>query len=86
MFAPVVIYLYQRKHIDTRFHFVRQYDDKKEIEPNYVKILDETVDIFMKPLKLTNFEDKEQTWHKEELKLEGNVFLCYGALILLVDN
>ena len=36
-FVPVVVYYNRRKYTDTRFNFIREYVDLKEIKPNYVK-------------------------------------------------
>ena len=39
------------KHIDTRFHYLRDCIANKEIEVKYVKTQDQVVNIFTKPLK-----------------------------------
>lgn len=39
------------KHIDTRFHFIREHVKNKEIELIFVKSQDQTTDIFVKPRK-----------------------------------
>ena len=39
------------KHIDIRFHFIREYVTKKEVELKFVKSQDQIADIFTKPLK-----------------------------------
>lgn len=44
------------KHIDTRYHFIRECITKKEIELEYVKSVDQVADIFTKPLKVEVFE------------------------------
>ncbi|KAL6582070.1 hypothetical protein OROMI_006084 [Orobanche minor] len=43
------------KHIDTRYHFIRDCVAKKEIELEYVKSMDQVADIFTKPLKFDDF-------------------------------
>jgi hypothetical protein len=39
------------KHIDTRYHFIRECIVKKEVQLKFVKIHDQVADIFTKPLK-----------------------------------
>ena len=43
------------KHIDTRFHFIRECISKKEIHVKYVKTEDQVADIFTKPVKVDVF-------------------------------
>ncbi|BBH05473.1 Disease resistance protein CC-NBS-LRR class family [Prunus dulcis] len=43
------------KHIDTRYHYIRECLSKKDIELKYVKFEDQIADIFTKPLKLETF-------------------------------
>lgn len=43
------------KHIDTRFHFIRESISKKEVQLKYVKSQDQVADIFTKPLKFGDF-------------------------------
>ncbi|RDX69180.1 hypothetical protein CR513_51742, partial [Mucuna pruriens] len=42
------------KHIDTRYHFIRECIVKKEVELVHVKTQDQVADIFTKPLKSQN--------------------------------
>ncbi|XP_019263086.1 PREDICTED: uncharacterized protein LOC109240856 [Nicotiana attenuata] len=44
------------KHIDTRYHFVRECIAKKEVKLKYVKSHDQAADIFTKPLKFDDFQ------------------------------
>lgn len=39
------------KHIDTKYHFVRERVASKEVQLSYVKFQDQVADIFTKPLK-----------------------------------
>ena len=39
------------KHIDTRYHFIRECIVKKEVQLKFVKTHDQVADIFTKPLK-----------------------------------
>ena len=49
-------FFYDRsKHIDTRYHFIRVYIARKEVQIKYVKSQDQAVDIFTKPLKKKDF-------------------------------
>ena len=43
------------KHIDTRFHFIWDYVEKKEVMLTYVRTNDQVANIFMKPLKFEDF-------------------------------
>ena len=43
------------KHIDTRYHFIRECITKKEVELTHVKTQDQVADIFTKPLKFEDF-------------------------------
>ena len=43
------------KHIDTRYHFIRECIDKKEVKLKYVTTQDQVADIFTKSLKFENF-------------------------------
>ena len=44
------------KHIDTRYHFIRECIAKKEVELEYVRTNDQIADIFTKPLKYDIFQ------------------------------
>ena len=43
------------KHIDTRYHFIRECVTSKQVQLKYVKSQDQIADIFTKPLKTENF-------------------------------
>lgn len=43
------------KHIDTKYHYIRECVENKEVELNYVKTNDQIADIFTKPLKFEDF-------------------------------
>ncbi|KAH9671981.1 hypothetical protein KPL70_017541 [Citrus sinensis] len=43
------------KHIDTRYHFIRECIARKEVQIKYVKLQDQAADIFTKPLKQEDF-------------------------------
>ncbi|XP_050916817.1 secreted RxLR effector protein 161-like [Lathyrus oleraceus] len=43
------------KHIDTRYHFIRECIEKKKVKLKYVMSKDQVADIFTKPLKLETF-------------------------------
>ncbi|XP_070031829.1 secreted RxLR effector protein 161-like [Nicotiana tomentosiformis] len=49
------VYHDRRKHIDTMYHFIREFIAKKEVELKYVKSHDQIADIFTKPLKFEDF-------------------------------
>lgn len=48
------------KHIDARFHFIRDCIASKEIEVEYIKTLDQVADIFTKPLKTERFQQQRE--------------------------
>ena len=43
------------KHIDTRYHYIRECVTQKEVQLEYVKTHDQVADIFTKPLKREDF-------------------------------
>ncbi|KAL4018293.1 hypothetical protein IC575_021884 [Cucumis melo] len=45
------------KHIDTRFHFIRDCISRKEVQVEYVNTEDQIADIFTKPLKVNVFNN-----------------------------
>ena len=45
----------QRKHIDTRYHYIRECITKQDVKLEYVKSQDQIADIFSKPLKKEDF-------------------------------
>ena len=51
----------QSKHIDTRFHFIRECIENREVKLDYVKSKDQVADIFTKALKIDDFE-RLRTW------------------------
>ncbi|KAL0403441.1 UNVERIFIED_CONTAM: Retrovirus-related Pol polyprotein from transposon RE1 [Sesamum radiatum] len=62
------------KHIDARFHFIRDCIANKEIEVEYVKTLDQVADIFTKALKKDRFQQlREMIGVVKESSLEGSV-------------
>jgi len=62
------------KHIDIRFHYLRDSITNKEVEVKYVRTQDQVVDIFIKPLKhdvFAKMRDILKVIKKSSLK--GNV-------------
>ena len=43
------------KHIDTRYHYIRECVTRKDVQLKYVKSYDQVADIFTKPLKREDF-------------------------------
>jgi hypothetical protein len=43
------------KHIDVRFHFLRDHNEKGDIELSYIDTQHQLADIFIKPLDATRF-------------------------------
>ena len=52
----------KRKHIDTRYHFIRELVSNGEVHLKPCRTSDQLVDIFMKPLAVDLFE-----FHKRNL-------------------
>ena len=48
------------KHIDTRYHFIRESIDNKEVELKYIKTHDQVAYIFTKSLKFENFRQLQK--------------------------
>ncbi|KAL0433431.1 UNVERIFIED_CONTAM: Retrovirus-related Pol polyprotein from transposon TNT 1-94, partial [Sesamum latifolium] len=62
----------RNKHIDARFHFIRDCIANKEIEVEYVKTLDQVADIFTKTLKKDRFQKlRKMIGVVKESSLEG---------------
>ncbi|KAE8655248.1 hypothetical protein F3Y22_tig00117034pilonHSYRG01564 [Hibiscus syriacus] len=55
-FAKNHVHHERSKHIDLKFHFIREHVKEKEIELVHVKSEDQTTDIFTKPLSTRLFE------------------------------
>ena len=53
--AKNLVFHDRSKHIDTRYHFIRDCISKKEVKLEYVKTQDQIADIFTKPLKFEVF-------------------------------
>ncbi|KAL0386129.1 UNVERIFIED_CONTAM: Retrovirus-related Pol polyprotein from transposon TNT 1-94 [Sesamum radiatum] len=62
------------KHIDARFHFIRDCIANKEIEVEYIKTLDQVADIFTMTLKKDRFQQlRKMIGVVKESSLEGGV-------------
>ena len=53
--AKNVVFHYQSKHINTRYHFIRECIARKEVQLEFVKSHDHVANIFTKPLKYDTF-------------------------------
>jgi hypothetical protein len=49
--AKNLVFHERSKHIDIRFHYLRDCIANKKVEVKYVKTQDQVADIFIKPLK-----------------------------------
>ena len=49
------VYHDRSKHIDTRYHYIRECITKQDVKLEYVKSQDQIADIFTKPLKKEDF-------------------------------
>ena len=54
--AKNLVHHERSKHIDLKFHFIREHVKEKEIELVHVKSEDQAADIFIKPLSTRLFE------------------------------
>ena len=45
----------QSKHIDIRYHYIRECITRKDVQVEYVRSQDQIADIFTKPLKFEDF-------------------------------
>ena len=53
--AKNLVFHDRSKHIDTRYHFIRECIARKEVQLEFVKSQDQVADIFTKPLKHNTF-------------------------------
>jgi hypothetical protein len=49
------VFHYRSKHIDTRYHYIRECIERKDVQVEHVKSQDQVADIFTKPLKHEDF-------------------------------
>ena len=61
------------KHIDTRYHYIRECVTKKEVQLEYVKTNDQLADIFTKPLKREDFVKLRTLLGVTKSSLRGSV-------------
>ncbi|KAK2988896.1 hypothetical protein RJ640_024965 [Escallonia rubra] len=61
------------KHIDTRYHFIRESIAKKQVQVKFVKSEDQDADIFTKPLNREVFEKLRNRLGMRESSLRGRV-------------
>ena len=82
----------QSKHIDTRYHFIRECIARKEVQIKFVKSQDQAVDIFTKPLKQEDFVKFRSSVGVTRSSLKGcwiiNLIqvLAYIAIIIDFDD
>lgn len=53
--AKNLAFHYQSKHINTRYHFTREFIARKEVQLEFMKSHDQVANIFTKPLKYDTF-------------------------------
>lgn len=61
------------KHIDTRYHYIRECVANKEVQLKYVKTFDQVADIFTKPLKHETFQRLRSMLGMTKSSLRGAV-------------
>ena len=59
------------KHIDTRYHYIRECISRKEIQVKYAKSQDQVADILTKPLKQEDFERLRSMLGVTKIKFKG---------------
>ncbi|KAH9735937.1 hypothetical protein KPL71_017913 [Citrus sinensis] len=73
------------KHIDTRYHFIRECIARKEVQVKYVKSQDQAADIFTKPLKQEDFARFRSLLGITGSSLRGGVLGVVGEVDNLKD-
>ena len=63
------------KHIDTRYHYIRECITRNDVHMEYVKSQDQIADIFTKPLKQEDFIRLRNSLGVIRLSLRGSVEL-----------
>ncbi len=71
--AKNLVFHDRSKHIDTRYHFIRESIAKKEVQVKFTKSADQVADIFTKPLKRELFEKLRHQLGMRESSLRGRV-------------
>eukprot|EP00253_Pinus_taeda_P034613 PITA_34613 len=61
------------KHIDTKFHFIREFVNNGEIVLQHCRTEDQLVDILTKPLPKKGFDHFRKCLGMQQLKLRGSV-------------
>ena len=61
------------KHIDTRYHYIKECITRKDMQLEYVKSYDQVVDIFTKPLKQEDFPKLRSLIGVTKSSLRGDV-------------
>jgi len=61
------------KHIDTRYHYIRECVTKMDVQLEYVKTNDQVADIFTKPLKREDFIKMRNLLGVTKSSLRGGV-------------
>ncbi|KAK2973952.1 hypothetical protein RJ640_027581 [Escallonia rubra] len=77
------------KHIDTKYHFIRECVSTKEVKLEYVKSQDQVADIFTKPLKIDVFHKLQMSLGvMNQINKSGDIFfVCmYVDDLILTGN
>lgn len=59
------------KHIDTRFHFIREHVKHQTVKLIYCHTLEQVADIFTKPLPFKSFNKMREMLGVKEIRCEG---------------
>ena len=63
----------QSKHIDTRYHYIRESIARKDVQLEYMKCHDQVANIFTKPLKQEDFTKLRSLIGVPKSSLRGSV-------------
>ncbi|KAK2989293.1 hypothetical protein RJ640_027330 [Escallonia rubra] len=75
------------KHIDTRYHFIRESIAKKQVQVKFVKSEDQDADIFTKPLNREVFEKLWSRLGMREFFIKGACWkLILIHIVMIIDE
>ena len=73
-FAKNPVFHDRSKHIDTRYHYIKECIARKQVHIEYVKTQDQVADIFTKPLKGEDYQIEKFVW-SGKIKFMGLVIV-----------
>ena len=72
-FTKNLVFHDRSKHIDTRYHYIRECIARKDVQLEYVNSHDQVADIFTKPLKQEDFTKIRSLIGVTKSNLRGSV-------------